>query len=517
MNKSNAKAESLRIEGNELFNRKCYHDAMVKYNQSLCLAAPRSEMLGLAYANRSAVYFEMKLFDNCMRNITLAKQNQCPEVTIEILIKREAKCLTALRQSNRSESGNADIPKFFNLSYPSHKKLPFMADCLELRHNDKYGRHIVTNKCLKVGDIVAMEEPFCKIVRKAFIHQICSWCFKSNSMDLIPCRGCTTAMFCSDECESQANRTFHKYECHMSEITSALSTNLQMALRSFFTTLSLFGESLDDLQNYLLENANPCTIFDVKDPHDQRAKFMAINSLSANAEVTVEKNILEKIFQTSPELNEMWSKYDDLIANFLKRQIQIATLNYHEIYFWPLKNGRTQDHLSDDSLTYQRGTVAAGNGSYPLASLLNHDCAPNIIKAFIDDKVVLVVQRPIKKGDQLFDNYGYHFANVSKSYRRMDLLKQYRFECDCEACKNDWPLLSQLKVSDRMCLNKAKKCCRELGLMNCNRKKAIVKYKELCEMLDKSGKNFPSLETCSIMQSAAAYLEMSLKPSLQFP
>lgn len=191
MNKSNATADSLRIEGNELFSRKSYHDAMVKYNESLCHAEPSSEILGLAYANRSAVYFEMKLFQNCLRNITLAKQIKCPEVTVEMLKKREAKCLAVLQQSNRKESNNANTQNSLDLSYPSHKKLSFMVDCLELRRNDKYGRHIVTNKCLKVGDIVAVEEPFCKIVLTAFIHQICTWCFKSNAMDLIPCRGCT--------------------------------------------------------------------------------------------------------------------------------------------------------------------------------------------------------------------------------------------------------------------------------------------------------------------------------------
>lgn len=323
-------------------------------------------------------------------------------------------------------------------------------------------------------------------------------------------------MFCSNGCESQAYQTFHKYECHISELASALSTDLQMALRTFFIALSLFDDSLVDLQKHLLENTIPCTIFDVKESHEQRAKFLAINSLSANDEIDVEKNILEKIFQISPELNEMWSKYDDLIANYLKRQMQIATLNHHEMYFWPLKNGLTQDQSSGNALAYQRGTIPAGNGSYPLTSLLNHHCAPNISKIFIDDKIALVVQRPIKKGDQLFDNYGYHFTNVAKSYRRMELLKQYRFECGCEACKNNWPLLSELKVSDRICLNRAKKCCRDLGLQDSNRKKAITNYKELCDILEKNGKHFPSLETCSMMQSAAAYLEMILKPALKF-
>lgn len=291
-----------------------------------------------------------------------------------------------------------------------------------------------------------------------------------------------------------------------------------MALRTLFVTLSMFSDRFDDLQQYLSVHPNPCTIFDVEQL-DERGQFLAINSLIANEEIDIKADIFEKIFQMTPKLNELWSMHGDFIANFLQRQIRIATLNYHEIYFWPLKRGRLQERSVDKletTLAYQRGTVSAGTGSYPLCSLLNHHCAPNVTRMFINDKIALVVQRPIKKGDQLFDNYGYHFANVAKDCRQTELLQQYRFKCACDACKNDWPFLSDLKVGDKMCLNKAKKVCRELSLTDLNRKKASVKYKELCEIIEKNQKNFPSLETCSIMQSATAYLEMSFKPPLQF-
>lgn len=190
MNKSNAKSDSLRSEGNKLFYQKCYYDAMLKYNESLCYAEPNTETMGLAYANRSAIYFEMKLFDNCLRNINLAKDNKYPGPNAEILSKREEKCLMALKQLNREECAPDNQP-FFKLSYPSHKKIPFIIDCLELKQDNTYGRHIVTNKSLKIGDIVAIEKSFCKIVLNEFIQQICSWCFNSNMMDLLPCHMCT--------------------------------------------------------------------------------------------------------------------------------------------------------------------------------------------------------------------------------------------------------------------------------------------------------------------------------------
>lgn len=190
MNKLNATSESLRIEGNKFFSEKSYYNAMFKYNEGLCFAEPTKEILGLIYASRSEIYFEMKLFVNCLRNITLARQNGYPEVNNDILNKREEKCVMALKQSKR-ENSNSDIQQHLRLSYQTHTKYPCMVDCLQLKQDDNYGRYIVTNKSLKVGDIVAIEKPFCKIVRNEFIQQICCWCFDSNMMDLIPCRMCT--------------------------------------------------------------------------------------------------------------------------------------------------------------------------------------------------------------------------------------------------------------------------------------------------------------------------------------
>ncbi|KAJ6630523.1 SET and MYND domain-containing protein 4 [Pseudolycoriella hygida] len=517
MSKLNAKSVSLRREGNEFFNQKCYYNAMLKYNESLCLAELDSETLGLAYANRSDIYFEMKLYNHCLKNINLAKQNKYPELNAVVLNEREEKCLNALKQDKR-ENDCTDAQQLFKLSYAQNKNITFVIDCLEMKNDSTYGRHIVTNKSLKVGDVVAIEEPFCKIVRDEYVQQICSWCFKSNMMDLIPCRSCTKAMFCSADCETKACQTFHKYECPVMEITSKLSKNLQMALRTLYVVLAIFDDSIHDLQKYILNHPEICTIFDVKGL-DERSKFLAINSLIANDKIDIRKEVLEEISQWSSKLKEIWSTHGDFIAQFLHRQIQVATVNYHEIYSWPLKKGGFFDKDIDklpDAFAYQRVTVSAGNGSYPFCSLLNHSCAPNVGKIFVNDKIVLIVQRPIEKGAQLFDNYGYHFTNMSKDCRQKELLKQYKFLCNCDACKHNWPILTNLKIANKLNLNKAKKVCRELKMLEVNRKKAMSKYKELCDIVNKNHKNFPSVEMCSIMESMAAYLEMSLKPSLQF-
>lgn len=194
--KSDEKSEQLRSEGNQHYCLRLFFDALLKYNESLCYAQPESENAGLAYANRSAVYFEMKLYDNCVSNIELAKRNRYPESNYEVLNKRSEKCKEMLKSQKEKSSKES---KTFKLSYSANEKLPFVVECLEMATSEKYGRHIITNRALKVGDVVAIEKPFCSVLLaeskfheapESNIYQRCYNCLKENALDLFPCPSC---------------------------------------------------------------------------------------------------------------------------------------------------------------------------------------------------------------------------------------------------------------------------------------------------------------------------------------
>ena len=191
--KSSDKSKALRCEGNDFYKQRKFFDALLKYNESLCFAENGTENAGHAYANRSAIYLEMKLFDECLNNIQLAFSHNYPEKNFDVLKKREEKCREMMK--NQSKKRPARDDDFFKLSHPQNKKVPTIVDCISLQVNKKYGRHIVTNRSLAVGDIIAIDEPFSKILKKEFLHQRCCQCFKSNNFDLLPCSGCTEGKF----------------------------------------------------------------------------------------------------------------------------------------------------------------------------------------------------------------------------------------------------------------------------------------------------------------------------------
>lgn len=183
-----AAADSFRLEGNEFYKQRRFHDALIDYNKSLCFAPPRSKELGLAYANRSSIYFEVRMYQKSVENIKLARENNYPKEKMKTLSEREEKCLMLIKSGHRDEEFN--VWDFFKLSYKANKKVPFIIEDLKLAENEKYGRMILTTRDLKAGDIIAIEEPAFKLLSESSLQNRCSYCLKNNHYHLIPCEKC---------------------------------------------------------------------------------------------------------------------------------------------------------------------------------------------------------------------------------------------------------------------------------------------------------------------------------------
>lgn len=121
----------------------------------------------------------------CLENIELARIHEYPVDKVSKLNEREEKCKKLLEES-KNDAKN-DPRRFFKLSYPSNEKIPFIVNCLELGES---GRYIVTMSDLKSGDIIAIEDPFFKHIRKEAYISRCANCLKANDLS---CADCTTS------------------------------------------------------------------------------------------------------------------------------------------------------------------------------------------------------------------------------------------------------------------------------------------------------------------------------------
>lgn len=192
--KDDDKAAMFRSMGNRAHDKKQFFDALLNFNKSLCFAQSHPS-LALCYANRAAVFLELKLYDRCLYNLQLSRM--CNNYPMDLVLNREIgyleKCVILLknrRDNDLGVDGKLVIEEFLKLSYPANSKVPFAAGCLEVKENKDFGRYVVTNRDLKAGDIIAITPNIYNAINPAARFHHCSFCLKSNDMDLIPCPGC---------------------------------------------------------------------------------------------------------------------------------------------------------------------------------------------------------------------------------------------------------------------------------------------------------------------------------------
>ena len=86
-------AVSHREDGNRFYGKKLIMEAMQSYNLSILVAAPGEQSLALAYANRSAVLYDLGDWLHCLRDIQLALGTGCyPRHLEHKLHERQGNC-----------------------------------------------------------------------------------------------------------------------------------------------------------------------------------------------------------------------------------------------------------------------------------------------------------------------------------------------------------------------------------------------------------------------------------------
>lgn len=113
--------------------------------------------------------------------------------------------------------------------------------------------------------------------------------------------------------------------------------------------------------------------------------------------------------------------------------LQIVTYNSHEIA--ELQRKRPQD---------SGYSVCIGAGLYPTLVLFNHSCDPGITRYFIGNAVYVRTIKNIPAGSMVAENYGQLYTRAGRRERRKLLKENYKFDCGCQACEEDWPALQEL-------------------------------------------------------------------------
>ena len=293
-----------------MYQKNRLQEALDLYTQSICLAPhpppPHSfvfqniggdhedgigghqhEELALGYANRSAVLFQMKEYELCIRDITRAFDNSYPNNLMYKLFERKARCLKALKEypraleamksaemwmkystltETKSSSFKKDVAKQIefldekvaNMSISEFKntcdirknaagpllsvetppteniefnpEVPCVRSNVALEYKEGRGRLLVAKEDILPGEIVIVETPYSSIVLPEYYGTHCQSCYARVKAP-IPCWFCAKVRFCSDVCRVESWERFHKVECQQLELI--LDTSLgKMAMLS---------------------------------------------------------------------------------------------------------------------------------------------------------------------------------------------------------------------------------------------------------------------------------------------
>lgn len=376
----------------------------------ICWAENDSEQLALGYSNRSAVYCEWNQWNECLENIEMARKYK--DLSDDLKLKLEKRellsCKEFLRMNENSDDENDSA--FLNLTYSVHERVPFIADCLELAENEKYGRHIITKRDLNIGDVIIAEKPLMLSLNVNSAHVRCLNCASENKYSLIPCLYCTQAMFCNEKCRDDAFQAFHKFECNVIDGLYDVLLSTEMAAIRLVLKLFTNYDNITKIIDYIeTEKEKSMNVFTIDHSETSVAEqYKAVHSLSiletqktghneifnvcisAAAAITFLKQNehIQKIFE-NPKHKEVFHKL--VLHNF-----QTTVLNSISHFIHEQNMDGTTSQFTDYA-----------DGIYSCTSLLNHSCLPNVFINFSTDKQqnLVFVQRQISAGEPISVNY----------------------------------------------------------------------------------------------------------------
>ena len=508
--KSNVDALKFKDLGNKQFQKGHYDEAIKLYTKSIAYAPVENEAttLAVSYANRSAALFHKGLHEVALLDIERAIGNNYPMEMCYKLYERKGKCsqllgdkriaadcftkaLSYLPSSNLSQKkidtlqkdikshleecvkdslntdlGNMNISENLNknassaldnLEFPeqAHEVFSSLSDACDVAYTVEQGRFITAKRDIKPGEIVLIEQPFASVVLLEHSLTHCHYCFKKTIAPIPSLQSCF-AVFCKESCRESAT-SFHMYEWSYLEAIakSGVGKFAYLAQRTVTKCgpefLVKFKKELDDgFQQEELKQLQGCG----RNGKYEGDEFNAIYNLVTHAadrsvqdlfRRSVMAVFLLKFIESGSFFDNLHAEVDEkdfrnFVAGLILSHLQAFPCNAHEISELEIKKGDIAASLP----------LEIGAGIYSTLSLFNHSCDPVANRNFYGDTCVVRTIKPVKKGEEISDNYGAVYAVHSWEERRAKLEPQYYFKCACQACMENWPLYPEINNQIRV-------------------------------------------------------------------
>lgn len=234
--------------------------------------------------------------------------------------------------------------------------------------------------------------------------------------------------FCSTICRDEA--TYHQSECGLTDLfhRTGVGSHGSIGLLAVRTVLKTGRDKI------VMANQQE-SIGKVYDSSDYGTIHRLVGNTSQRSVADLFRRAVMAVYLTS--LMQPDNEPDQVLATAVLRLLQSYPCNAHEICHLAVPLPGTSRRA--DRPLQQIQLCEIGSAAMPVLSLINHSCDPNIARVCYGDVIAIKAIRRIARGEELLDNYGYHYAVHEKSERQTRLFRQYYFRCNCRACVEDWP------------------------------------------------------------------------------
>lgn len=256
-------------------------------------------------------------------------------------------------------------------------------------------------------------------------------------------------MFCSKDCEQEAQENYHKIECPIVGALFELATEQTLiAIRTVIVTFNLFndfGQFQEFVDRIDCKNVNVFTVNYAKGS-TKKERYLPVHTLTTNEDIIKRPFKFRKFVFAALSLH-LFREYTSL-ADYLKTE---ADENFFmEIVYHHTLTATMNMHGMDiiDPFCEESNCIdtSYGSGSFPFLSMCNHSCIPNTVRLPFGRNYAFLVLRNIPAGGHVWDNYGIHHCIHTLEERQAKLSQQYQFNCRCQACANDFPLYKGLPM-----------------------------------------------------------------------
>lgn len=193
------------------------------------------------------VYFEEGEYEFALANIALARKHNYPDNLEGKLLAREKNCWDKL---DGGQSKGTCPRMVINVNV--NPKIPFIADGITMKlYDNELGRGLIATKDFKAGTVILDEKAPLATTTLETQYSHCGHCIKEINRNLIPCPGCVSILYCSEECLQENYRFTHRFECVIADkLRNVMEHSNIIGPKQFFYGLTVFGDDLQAMMDF---------------------------------------------------------------------------------------------------------------------------------------------------------------------------------------------------------------------------------------------------------------------------